>query len=373
MLKLKLRLMRENIILYVIMIGMAFVMTSVFSQSMGGEYKPSVGFVQNDATSALTLSLEGYHMTPVTYQEGVEMVKSRDLIALIYQVEGNEEIHLMRLNESMETLSLKLELQQAMAVENAIDGLSDYSHSLEIEGLDDDIGMRSDFFDLWTNKKPINVNVSYTGVSQFENFDTTLHYTVGMTLFFLTYSIMFTIGDFLEDKRQRTLDRMMVSPVKTHRILLANIIPGMLIGLFQMAFMIISGQYVFGIQWGSSIGMVLVVSLAYVFAIAALCTLVISIVKNISQLGVVSPIILTGMAMIGGCMWPIEIVTSKIMLFLSYLTPHRWALQSLEILVTSGQLTGQVYQSIVVLFGMGIVYFALGNGFIYLKTFKTKA
>ena len=368
MLKLKLRLMKENVILYVIMMVMSFVMTSVFSQSMGGEYHPNVGIVLSPQTDVFASTLEDYKVIPVTYDEGTEMVKDREIIALIYS--DKDDLNLMLLSESMETFSLEMAMQRNLELNDSITALSTYVSSqsdLNTVSLSD---LKQKYYLYWETKRPIKISKFLGFGDSIEGFDTRLHYTLGMTLFFLTYSVMFTIGDFLEDKRQRTLDRMLVSPIKTRQILWSNIVPGLIIGMVQILFMVATGQYVFGIEWGNELGLVLAFSAAYIFAIAALCTLVVSIVQNISQLGVVSPIILTGMAMLGGCMWPIEIVTSKVMQFLSYLTPHRWALGALETIVSEGTVNNQVILSAVVLLAMGTLYFIIGNILIYYKSLK---
>jgi len=179
---------------------------------------------------------------------------------------------------------------------------------------------------------------------------------------------MFTVGDFLEDKRKKTLDRMRVSPVKPAWLMVSNVLPGILIGTFQILLMLLVGKMIFGIAWGENLGAIFLIGIFYVFAVASLSVLIVSLVKNMAQLGVVSPNILTGMAMIGGCMWPLEIVNSKVLLTLSAFTPHRWTIAAMEQTVSTGQLNHMTVMALVVLFMMGIFFLACGQGVMYMKS-----
>jgi ABC-2 type transport system permease protein len=80
-----------------------------------------------------------------------------------------------------------------------------------------------------------------------------------------------------------------------------------------------------------------------------------------SGLSAIAPILLTGMGMIGGCMWPLEIINSKVLLFMANLTPHKWALESIENLIITGEI--QIKSVLIILF-MGIGYLFVGS-FVY--------
>ena len=364
MLKLKLRLMKENTSLYVIMILMSLILTGVFSQSMTRGYLPTIGIVQGEKSTSVPLGLKGYKAQGVTFDEGVERVKKRDFIGMIYEDSAGD-LWLMTLSEKLETVELKMALDQQVSLNASLDALVDEMSSL---GFTDEGAIRTTFWRLWEERKPIDVTITFDAVDPMANYNSTLHYMIGMTLFFLTYSVVFTVGDFLEDKRKKTLDRMRVSPVKPAWLMVSNVLPGILIGTFQILLMLLVGKMIFGIAWGENLGAIFLIGIFYVFAVASLSVLIVSLVKNMSQLGVVSPIILTGMAMIGGCMWPLEIVNSKVLLTLSAFTPHRWTIAAMEQTVSTGQFSHMTVMALVVLFMMGIFFLLCGQGVIYMKS-----
>ena len=364
MLKLKLRLMKENTFLYLIMILMSLLLTGVFSQSMTGNYLPTIGVVQGEKSTSVSLGLKDYKAKEVTFGEGVEKVKNRDFIGMIYEDDAGD-VWLMTLSEKLETVELKMALDQQLSLNASLEALTDKMSSL---GFTDEGAIRTTFWQFWEERKPIDVTMTFDDVDPMANYNSTLHYTIGMTLFFLTYSVMFTVGDFLEDKRKKTLDRMLVSPVSPTWLMVSNVLPGMLIGTFQILLMLVAGKTIFGIEWGENLGGIFLIGIFYVFAVVCLSVFIVSLVKNMSQLGVVSPIILTGMAMIGGCMWPLEIVNSKILLALSKVTPHRWTIAAMEQTVSTGELNQMTVTALLVLFTMGIFFLVCGQGVLYMKS-----
>jgi ABC-2 type transport system permease protein len=65
--------------------------------------------------------------------------------------------------------------------------------------------------------------------------------------------------------------------------------------------------------------------------------------------------------MLGGCFWPLEIVSSKPLLLLSNITPQKWAIYSIEKVMIHGAGFEEVLFSVLVLVGMGIVYMGAGT------------
>ncbi|MGE5629772.1 MAG: ABC transporter permease [Caulobacteraceae bacterium] len=131
-------------------------------------------------------------------------------------------------------------------------------------------------------------------------------------------------------------------------------------GAIQFGVLIIAGKYLFGIDWGSSTAGILTVAAAFVFAVTYLGLMLSGLVKSFSQLSAVTPVVLTSTAMLGGCMWPLDIVNSKVILFMANLTPQKWAMQGMERIASYGQGFEAAILPAAVLLGMGAVFFAVG-------------
>lgn len=187
--------------------------------------------------------------------------------------------------------------------------------------------------------KSFDIKRTYFGQSKWLNFDGLLQGILGFTLYFSTFSMVFGMGDIVEDKRLYTWHRLLTTPVKLRDIILGNLAFYSLLGIVQIGMVFLVGQWLFDVEFNGQLPGVLLLTSFYVIAMNGLGLFIASHVKDAHQLSAVSPIILTAMAMIGGCMWPIELVTSKLLLGLSYVTPHRWALGGIKELVQAGHFT----------------------------------
>lgn len=131
-------------------------------------------------------------------------------------------------------------------------------------------------------------------------------------------------------------------------------------GAVQMGVLILSGKYLIGIDWGNSMAGVLLVSATFIFAVTSLGLMMTGFIKTQAQLGSIAPIVLTSTAMLGGCMWPLEIVNNKVLLLLAELTPQKWAMQGIESIASSGMGFEAAILPSIVLSIMGIAFFTIG-------------
>ena len=133
-----------------------------------------------------------------------------------------------------------------------------------------------------------------------------------------------------------------------------------IVGVIQISVLIIGGKYLLGIDWGSSITGILMVAGSFVFTVTSMGLLLSGVVKTRGQLSSITPVVLTSTSMLGGCMWPLEIVNSKPLLLLAELTPQKWAMQGMESIASKGMgFEAAIFPTIVLLI-MGILFFAAG-------------
>ena len=212
----------------------------------------------------------------------------------------------------------------------------------------------------WKYKNPITVTstVAESGVNS--GYDGLKHSMIGFTIFFSMYTMVFSIGTILSDKQYKTWDRMLVSPVSRSSILGGSMVVSYITGAVQMGVLILCGKYLIGVDWGNSISGVLMVAAAFVFAVTSLGLMLSGFVKTQAQLGSVAPIILTSTSMLGGTMWPLEIVNNKALLLLAELTPQKWAMQGISGIASQGLGFSSAILPTIVLLIMGTIYFTIG-------------
>jgi ABC-2 type transport system permease protein len=214
--------------------------------------------------------------------------------------------------------------------------------------------------DSWEYKNPITVSSAIVNTGAKSGYDNLKHSMIGFSLFFSMYTMVFGIGTILYDRQYKTWQRIMITPVSRAAILGGSMIVTYLAGAAQLGILVLAGKYLLKIDWGNSLAGILLVVAAFVFAVTAMGLLLSGLVKTHAQLSSVTPVLLTSTAMLGGCMWPLDIVNNKALLFLAELTPQKWAIQGMEDIASGGMGFEAAVIPSLVLLGMGLIFFTAG-------------
>lgn len=135
------------------------------------------------------------------------------------------------------------------------------------------------------------------------------------------------------ERRQGLLRRLAYTPIPRLAVVLGKWLGKMGIGSIQIAFAMLAGTLLFGMNWGPNLGTLLLLMLAYAALMATVGIILGSLVRSEGQsiaIGVVSSNVLGAL---GGCWWPIEVVPQwmqKLQLFI----PTGWAMNGLHKLVS---------------------------------------
>ena len=157
-----------------------------------------------------------------------------------------------------------------------------------------------------------------------------VHTLLGFGLFFASFTIMFGVNNILEERRIGVWDRVIYSPATRLSMYAGHLSFSYLLGFVQIAGIFLVFRYVFNVPLGSNMGGALLIIAAYTFAIVALGLLLAGIVGSAQQMNVVVPIVCVSSAMLGGAYWPLEIVSSKVLLAISNFVPIRHAMDALK-------------------------------------------
>jgi ABC-2 type transport system permease protein len=354
---------------------------------MSGDYKPSAVIIDNNKTlisnrliSELNKSIS-MDFRLLEIEEGKELIEKGNVIGGIIipeffdqQVLKGEKVdlELIKSKDSLELFQLQntirseiFKLQSSYITGAAtIDVLK--SEGIQIENKEID-NIYSRALEHWNYRKPITIKESVFQVESDWAYNPRIHYLVGFTLFFSTFTIVFVAGDILKEKEQKTWYRKLVSPISKWKIMTSLLISTFVVGFSQMLFMVLAGRFIFNVNWGMNVVLVLGIYAAFVFTFTSIGLTISGLVKNYEQLGSIVPIVLVASAMLGGTMWPLEIINSKLLLILSNFMPHKWAMEVLTHSAAYG-FSQEIYlKSLMVLIGMGIFYLILGIKLVQVK------
>lgn len=183
-------------------------------------------------------------------------------------------------------------------------------------------------------------------------------YTAPSNLVLFTFVNTLVVGAFLAlDRKQGITRRMLATPHGTGTILAGIGAAKLMFAVLQSALIVVIGAVVFGVGWGNPLGVALVV-LLFALVATAVGLVVGATVSDPEQAQAVGVPIGIGLAMLGGCMWPLEIVPPA-MRTIGHVTPHAWAMDAWIALIFDGAGVNDIALELAVL-----AAFALGLGLV---------
>ena len=158
--------------------------------------------------------------------------------------------------------------------------------------------------------------------------DATTFYAAGMAVFFLFFAVQFGPLGILEERRDGTLGRMLVSPVRHASLLGGKLLTSLVIGTASMALLAVATHLALNAHWGNPFGVALLVGAGVVAATAA-TMLVATFARTPEQAGPWFSMVAVILGMLGGTFFPIA-QAGGLLETVSLATPHAWFLRGLE-------------------------------------------
>jgi len=378
--RLRLLRLRDDIPVFLLMTAMALGLTAIFSLSFS-DYKPTVLIVDEDhSTYSKTFihelkSYNGFNFEESDMKNAVAKVEEGKILSALLinngfktDIERGENISLGVIKIKDDTLILTLKqlvshIGSRMAGSVRIADITAdfiYSEKPNVNREEIKTGAYQGVMEAWKYKVPLEVTVAYAETGSGTSYDNLKHSMIGFSVFFSMYTMVFAIGTILNDRQYKTWQRMLISPVSKASILGGSMVAAYLTGALQIGVLILCGKYLFGLDWGNSIWGVLMVAAAFVFAVTSMGLMLSGVVKTHAQLSSITPVVLTSTSMLGGCMWPLDIVNNKVLLILAELTPQKWAVQGMENIASRGMGFEAAVLPTIILVVMGVLFFTAG-------------
>jgi ABC-2 type transport system permease protein len=156
------------------------------------------------------------------------------------------------------------------------------------------------------------------------------------TVLFVFFLVNIMGRSIIGERDTGTLRRLRISPVNSSSILIGKTLPFLVLSLAQTVILMISGRILFGMSWGPEPWLLLPIMFCTSSAATSLGLLFSTVAKTESQVSSFGNLILLSSAGISGCLVPrawMPPFTQKI----SLLTPHAWALDAYNEVLTKDQ------------------------------------
>jgi ABC-2 type transport system permease protein len=179
-------------------------------------------------------------------------------------------------------------------------------------------------------------------------------YTAPANLVLFTFVNTIVVGAMLANERKQGITRrMLATPHGTGTILAGIGAAKFLFALLQSTLIIVIGASLFGVGWGDPLGAALVV-LLFASVATAVGLLLGATVTDADQAQSIATPVAIGLGMLGGCMWPLEIVP-PVMRAIGHISPLAWAMDAWIALVFEGAGVAAIAGELAVLAGFALV------------------
>lgn len=208
---------------------------------------------------------------------------------------------------------------------------------------------------------PISIN-QQTVSGERVTFNPLVFFGAGQAVFFMLFTAMGSAASLLEEKRDWTLQRMVVSPTPRSVILFGKLIAGLINCIIQVALLFVAltvvGSLLTGqltLIWGTNIPAILATIVAVALAASGLAALVMSLMRSAETANVVGGVISMFMGLFGGVFFNIQQIPA--LAPISRLTITYWGSDAFNKLAVNQTDIGL---NLIVLAGMGIALFGAG-------------
>ena len=135
------------------------------------------------------------------------------------------------------------------------------------------------------------------------------------------------------ERNKGLLRRLAYAPMTRTEVVAGKWGGRMVLAVLQIASAVLIGTFVFNMQWGPDIPMILVVLLAWAAFCASAGLLLGSLAKTDGQASGLGVLVANALAALGGCWWPIEITPAWMQSLQNFL-PTGWAMDALHQLIS---------------------------------------
>jgi len=156
----------------------------------------------------------------------------------------------------------------------------------------------------------------------------------GILVMFTLLVLLTSSGTILvQERTQGLLRRLASTPISKAEVIAGKWDGRMVLATIQISVALVFGTFLFKMDWGPNLGMVILVLIAWGGFCASAGLWLGTVAKTQAQAGGLGVLAANGLAALGGCWWPIEI-TPAWMQFVQKLLPTGWTMDALHKLIS---------------------------------------
>ena len=174
-----------------------------------------------------------------------------------------------------------------------------------------------------------------------------------MLVLFVFINAMAGGAAIIQTRRLGIFSRALAAPVRPRDLVVGEGLCYLTLAAAQAALIVVVGAVVFGVGWGDPLAAALLIG---VWCLVGTGAGLVSgtLFHTPEQASAIGPAVGIAFGMLGGCMWPLEIVPAGVRAA-GHLTPHAWAVDAWVTLLSRGGGVGDILVELAVLAGFAVL------------------
>ncbi|MDO9574356.1 MAG: ABC transporter permease [Candidatus Contubernalis sp.] len=160
------------------------------------------------------------------------------------------------------------------------------------------------------------------------------YYAAGMGVMYLLFTANAGAGRFIQERHDKTLARILQSPVSRLQITAGKFLGIFFAGVCQFAVIVFASALLFGVNWGNPLG-VAILSLGAVCGATGIGLIIAAFSKTAASVDAMGSLIILSMSALGGSMFPV-FAMPPVVQTLSKITLNSWAMEGFMKLMFEG-------------------------------------
>lgn len=277
---------------------------------------------------------------------------------------GGGEMQLLLAPNSLNSMAISQEIQAVLAALNAQAAAVDLAvrqaqeRGLPPEALEAFRSQAQAMAAERLSQPALRVDYITGGQTSEVRFDPRANSAAGQMITWVSVSLLGISQVLAFERQQGTLSRFLSTPTRRAVYLGGTLLGQVLTALVQMSILLAVSGLLMRINWGADLLALGLLLLAFSLAMAALGTLLGTLVRSEAQAGSLSVIFGMLFGLLGGCWFPREIFPAAVRQA-SLALPSTWAMQGMLDLTLSGGKLPQASLEILVLLGFAALFFTL--------------
>jgi ABC-2 type transport system permease protein len=211
-------------------------------------------------------------------------------------------------------------------------------------------------YEAWS-ESPISIEAADV---ETRDIDVYSYFAPGFAVLFLLFTMLASAKTIHEERESGTYERLLTAPVSRATFIAGKLCGSYILAAVQVLMLVGLASVLFGVDWGSHPGAVVVMALITAAGASSLAILIAAIARTGRQTDNVGTGLILVMSLMGGSMWPIEQAPASFQSMARF-TFNYWAHNGFKKLVFYDAGLPGIGQEILVITTMSLVFFLLAT------------